>query len=151
MKKLILLLFTATILISCKAKNPITENINEIQFYTYDDQPMKLSDIKKEWRKMINTNDYSFEKGVGSFEIREIADKKNNSKVLALVALNSAQRIQTATIINKYKEGYQMSDRSVSCFDCGTDLQVEFNGENWVCTKENESYTACTKTSRLEY
>lgn len=152
MKKLLVLSFITFLIISCKTKEPIASDLTEVSFYTYDNQPISLADIKIKWRKMINDDDDSpLKNRLGKLEIREVIEESNGDNVLALLALNNSQRIQTASILTEYKNGYKLSDRSVTCADCGTDLQVVFKGENWVCKQEDHSYTSCTKTSRLEY
>lgn len=151
MKKLLVLSFITFLIISCKTKESIPSDLTQISFYTYDDQPTTIADIKVKWRKMINDDNYALKNKLGVLEIREVIDESTGDNVLALIALNNSQRIQTASILTKYKNGYKLSDRSVTCTDCGTDLQVVFKGENWVCKREDDSYTSCTRTSRLEY
>jgi hypothetical protein len=122
MKKVALLILTIVCTWSCKTISPAAENIENIEFYSFTGDKIELSSIKKDWTTMINEPATRKDRSIGTLEIRAFKDKANRDSFFALVALNSKEQVQTAALINKYKDGYQISNRSTSCYDCGVDL-----------------------------
>lgn len=148
MKKSILLLVAICVMWSCKTQSPATQNIENIEFYSFTGDKMELSSIKKDWTAMINEPSTRNNRSIGTLEIREFKDKVSGDSFYALVALNSREQVQTAALINKYKDGYQISNRSTSCYDCGVDLQIQLTEGEWYCVDQGNPDNPCTKTSR---
>ncbi len=151
MKKFLLLIFICSTALSCGNLDTSNLNVETIIFYDSTGEKIDLSQIKTQWYDMINESIAPEQRSLGELEIREFTDETSMEKSYALIAINSTQQVQTASIITKYKDGYQLSDRSASCYDCGAGLQIQLKEGYWYCMDNGNSSSPCTKTSRLDY
>lgn len=153
MKKLLLLLSITFLLISCNDKNTediMSMNIEDISFYSYSGTPMPLDSVSTAWRAFINEDDTPIHFETGTFEIKKIAIENSEDVVYALVATNAAQQVQTAATITSFKDGYKISERSTTCYNCEVNLSLSSKDGYWSCSGNDASTEAqCVKTSRI--
>lgn len=158
MKKFILFLACVTILFSCENKNDLSQdtdailnkNLEEIEFYSYSGASMSLSEIKAEWDNMVNESQTPEFLKAGTFEIKKIQIADSDAFEYAIVATNYNNQIQTAAIIESYKNGYKISNRSTSCYNCDVNLTLSDKERFLYCSGDDtSSSTPCIKTSRI--
>ncbi|WP_397300404.1 hypothetical protein [Nonlabens ulvanivorans] len=151
MKKLPLLLLTCLLFFSCSENNSIddltSQKVEDLVFYNYDGEPLEQKDLVSSWNNMINDSETPYRFQAGTFSIKKIKTVDNDSFEYALVATNSEDQIQTAAFISEFKDGYKISNRSVSCYGCDVNLELTSKEGYWSCNGTNKN---CIKTSRLD-
>ncbi|KEZ93032.1 hypothetical protein [Nonlabens ulvanivorans] len=149
MKKLPLLLLTCLLFFSCSENNSIddltSQKVEDLVFYNYDGEPIEQKDLVSSWNNMINNSETPYLFQAGTFSIKKIKTLNNDDFEYALIATNTTNKIQTAALITAFKEGYKISNRSVSCYYCDVNLELQSKDGYWSCSGTNEN---CVKTSR---
>ncbi len=148
MKNLIWILLIFLSLQSCKtAKADYTKSdINSLSLYDYNNKPISLENLTKEWNKRIQENE-EINARLENLEIINIVDNETNKKTLVLLGTTNKKSVKTATTLTEYKNGLKLSDLTVTCNNCNDDLNIQLNNKNWSCiTKVGKS---CTKITTL--
>ncbi len=151
MKKIFYLVLAAASLLSCNERNEDHPSIEDTILYDATGTNISLDDLKKEWQEMVNDNETGAQRSIGNLEIKEYLDDTTGQKSYVLIAINTADNVQTAALLSDYKDGYQISNRSASCYDCGPDVQIMLRDGHWYCKDDGSTSSPCTKVSRLDY
>jgi predicted Zn-ribbon and HTH transcriptional regulator len=154
MKKTILHLLMALFILSCNDSRIDYADLNKITFYDFKGNEVDLDEIKKDWNETINTGDHLeslYDQRISELNIRIIQDNFTNKESLIIVAQITNKNVYSGKVIKRFKNGMQLSDRTVTCKDCGTEFQGELINGTWICANNGKSIDDCTKTSSLEY
>lgn len=148
--RIFLLLILVSFLFSC-VENDMPEDltaqkVKELSLYKFHGDRIKNDELITEWNEMINDSETPDLFKAGTFNIKKIKIADSDTFVYALVATNTVENIQTAALLTKYKDGYKISNRSVSCYGCKVQLELSSKEGYWSCNGNN---TSCVKTSRL--
>lgn len=151
MKNLSHLILVTLLFFSCSENNSIddltSQKVNDLVFYNYDGDLVEQDNLIKSWNIMVNDSETPDLYKAGTFSIKKIKTVENNAFEYALVATNTADQIQTAALITEFKNGYKISNRSVSCYGCDVNLELPNKEGYWSCNGTNRE---CIKTSRMD-
>jgi hypothetical protein len=154
MKNSIILIITAFLLLSCNDSTIDYAHLNKIAFYNFEGEQVNLDEIKKDWNKAINTGDhldsYNDQK-ISELNITIIQDNFTNEESLVIVAQTTNKNVYSGKVIKRFKNGMQLSDRTVTCIDCGPEFQGELINGRWTCANNGESIDDCTKNNSTNY
>ena len=150
MKNLIWILLIFLSLLSCKtAKTDYTKSeLNSIQLYDFNDENISVENLTKQWNKRIQ-EDEKINAKIESLEIINLVDRKTNKKTLVLLGTTNRKSVKTATKLTEFKNGLKLSDITVTCKNCNSELNIQLNDKNWSCVGEDNENDACTKTETL--
>jgi hypothetical protein len=113
-----------------------------------------MDQLKKEWNTTINPiilEDAHYEQNVKELSIKTIRDNSSNEDYLVLVASTSNINAYSGKVIRSFKDGFKLSDKTVTCVNCGPEFQGELVDGEWICANKGESTDGCIKTSTLDY
>ena len=149
MKNLIWSLLIFLSLLSCKtAKTDYTKlELNSIQLYDFNDETISIENLTQQWNKRIQV-DEKINAKIESLEIINIVDRVTNKKTLVLLGTTNRKSVKTATKLTEFKNGLKLSDITVTCKNCDSDLNIQLNNENWSCVSDDNK-NACTKIETL--
>jgi len=151
MKNLTWILLIFLSLLSCKTvKTDYTKlELNSIQLYDFNDETISIENLTKQWIKRIRV-DEEINAKIESLEIINIVDKKTNKKTLVLLGTTNRKSVKTATKLTEFKNGLKLSDITVTCENCYSDLNIQLYNKNWSCMNdENGNGNPCTKIETL--
>jgi hypothetical protein len=154
MRTSIVLLALSVILISCNSHQKDFSNLESISFYDFKGSEINMDQLKKEWNTTINPiilEDAHYEQNVKELSIKTIRDNSSNEDYLVLVASTSNINVYSGKVIRSFKDGFKLSDKTVTCVNCGPEFQGELVDGDWICANKGESTDGCIKTSTLDY
>ncbi len=109
----------ALFIISCNDSRIDYADLNKITFYNFKGNEVDLDEIKKDWNETINTGDHL----ETLYDQRIIQDNFTNEESLIIVAQTTNKSVYSGKVIKRFKNGMQLSDRTVTCMDCGPEFQ----------------------------
>ena len=154
MRTSIVLLVLIVILISCNNHQKDFSNLESISFYDFKGSEINMDQLKKEWNTTINPivfEDTHYEQNVKELSIKTIRDNSSNEDYLVLVASTSNINVYSGKVIRSFKDGFKLSDKTVTYANCGPEFQGELVDGEWICANKEESTGGCIKTSTLDY
>jgi len=154
MRTSIVLLALSIILISCNNHQKDFSNLESISFYDFKGSEITMDQLKKEWNTTINPiihEDIRNEQRVKDLYIKTIRDNSSNEDYLVLVASTSNINTYSGKVISSFKDGFKLSDTTVTCTNCGPEFQGELVDGEWICANKGKGTDDCMKTSTLDY
>jgi|GEM_PF-3811132 len=152
MKSLSLFFICCLLISSCsktiESDDLTAKNIEDLKLYTFNGEQLAYEELVVSWNEMVNEAETPNQYKAGTFEIKKIQINDTDEFEYALVATNTADRIQTAAQLIAFEDGYKINNRSVTCHNCDVNLESPSSEGYWYC---NGSSTTddCTKTSRM--
>ncbi|PCI10848.1 MAG: hypothetical protein COB73_02945 [Flavobacteriaceae bacterium] len=150
MKNLIFILIILLSALSCKSpiRDYTKSEIDSILLYDFNDKPISIESLTSQWNKRIQDNEEINAK-IENLEIVSIIDNKTNKKILVLLGSTNRRSIKTATKLSKFKNGLKLSDITVTCKNCTSDLNIQLSNGNWNCVSDENENNLCTKIETL--
>lgn len=154
MKATIFLLLLSVFIISCDNHQKDYSDLESISFYNYKGESIDMEQLKKDWNATMDpvlVDGVVYEQEVKEISIKTIQDSSSNEDYLVLVANTTKKNAFTGKVISSFKDGFQLSDKTVICTNCGPQFQGELVDGEWICANNGDSIEDCTKTSTLDY
>jgi len=149
-KKILFILLIFVGLISCKT--PETDytktDINSISLYDFDDKPITIEEIKKQWNDRIQRSE-QISAGISKLEITSLIDQKTNETTLVLLGNTSESSVKTATKLTEFKDGLKLNATVVTCKNCTGEQSIRLTDGNWGCYGDESQSDSCTKIETL--
>lgn len=150
MKKAILIFLIFMSVISCKTlETDFTKSeLNSISFYDFDNKPISLEEITKQWNKRIQKSE-EINAGITNLEITNLPDQQTKEIQLILLGNTNKSYVKTATKLIKFKDGLKINEISVTCKNCDSELNIRLNSGNWSCISDENKTNSCTKIETM--
>ncbi|MEN8817315.1 MAG: hypothetical protein ABF274_10680 [Nonlabens sp.] len=154
MRTTIFLLLISVFIISCDNHQKDFSDLESIAFYDFKGNEVDMEQLKKDWNETMNpvlVDDVFYEQKVKEISIKTLRDNSSNEDYLVLVANTTKKNAFTGKVISSFKDGFQLSDKTVICTNCGPEFQGQLVDGEWICANNGESIDDCMKTSTLDY
>lgn len=145
MRNQIILLLIAFTLVSCKTiKKDYHQNIDTITFYDFNENKISLESIKDQWNQRLQEKE-KINAGIQKLQVVYLTDQTTKQEKLVLLATTSQKATKTASELSPFKDGLQLSNKTITCKNCGGNLNIEISNGNWICSGKDEGPLPCTK------
>lgn len=154
MKITIFLLLLSVFIISCDNHQKDFSDLESISFYDFEGNEVDMEQLKNDWNETMNPvliDGVVHEQKVKEISIKTIQDNSSNEDYLVLVANTTKKKAFTGKVISSFKDGFQLSDKTVICTNCGPEFQGELVDGEWICANNGDNIEDCMKTSTLNY
>ncbi len=145
MSRFVLVLFVATSIISCETEKSeeIPTDYNNLLFYDMDEDPMTIEEIMATWNKRLEEENTGT--SINSIGTYEITDEETGKKTDVLIGICNDTKVTTAAILEKYKGGFKLNNRTTTCVGCTARKSLRLLDGHFACNgKDDED---CTKIS----
>lgn len=122
-------------------------NPNSIALYNYENKQISIEEITRQWTERLQ-KDEDINVSVTKLEITKLTDLKSNKSVLVLLGHTNRITVKTATKLTKFKNGLKLSNHTVTCKNCESDLNIALENGDWSCLSK-ETGGACTKIETM--
>ena len=150
MKNLIWIICLSLSFLACKTtKTDYTKlDLNSIELYDINNLNISTAFITKHWNKRLQ-EDEDINAKIERLNIINLIDIKTNKKTLVLLGTTNQKSVKTATKLTAYKDGLKLSNITVTCTNCDSDLNLQLNNKDWSCISDDNKNNTCTKTVTL--
>lgn len=121
------------------------EKVETILLYDNNGNKTSIAEIRKEWnnqfQKYANTDN-----SITQLRLMKIRDKMTNKESLGLLANTRDEKTKAATELQEFKDGYRISNTSVICTNCSSELNPKMANGNWICSEGTDEENNCIRT-----
>lgn len=145
MRKLSLLVLLPFSLLFISLSNPLTET----RFYSADGKSISLQEIEEKWNQRLKEEE--IDSKISEIKILQVKDKGQSKKVKILLASTENELSKTWVELSEYKDGFQLSRKTISCHSGCAKFYFKRVDGNWVCKLKKNHKAEMRKVESLKF